>query len=117
MFRTIDIGKEKVDLLANAATNIYFKQTFHEDLLEQFSKSKKDVFIATDKVPELAYIMATQAKGSTKPKDFSYEAYLAWLNQFEALDIYYASGEIFDVYMGTNETDSEAKKNEDKQKE
>ena len=115
MFKEVTIGKKRVALLANGATPIYYHQVFKNDILQIFDQSDDPFKAVNVHAPEIAYILAKQAEYKdevAKLSTLSYEDFITWLSQFEALDISGASDSIINVYLGDQETTSEAKKNE-----
>lgn len=115
MFKEVTIGKKKVALLANGATPIYYNQVFKSDILKIFDQSDDPFAAVNVHAPEIAYIMAKQAEYKeqiAKLSTLNYEDFIQWLAQFEALDISGASDGILSVYLGDQDTSSEAKKNE-----
>lgn len=114
MFKEVTIGKKKVALLANGATPIYYHQVFKGDILQIFNQSDDPFTSVNSHAPEIAYILAKQAEYKeqiAKMSTLSYEDFITWLTQFEALDISSASDSIINVYLGDQDTSSEAKKN------
>ena len=131
MFKTIAMKNYKnediqVDFLANAATPLRYKMIFRKDLLTQFANAKSDdnegkIRLDIDFLPELAFIMAQQAKAAEK-KDVNLATltlndYVEWLEDFESFSFEMKAEEILDVYYGNAETTSTAKKNNDEQTE
>lgn len=108
MFKEIKIGEKTVSLQANGATPLWFKQLFHKDIIAVLNGAD-DVEKVSDCAPELAYVMAKQAEKADMTKT-SREDFVAWLEQFEPLDILMASSDIITVYMGTKITSAESKK-------
>lgn len=131
MYKEILIGKKtprKLALLANGATPLFYKQTFNRDLLQYLTEDgSKDgsedgsedgsLEIASDKIPELAYIMARQAEKADMQK-LSFEDYMQWLEGFEPLDITMNAAAIANVYISDSIPSVTPKKKEsEKQKE
>ena len=109
MNKTIDIGTHKVDMVSNALTPVLFKKVFRTDLLLETQKKDLDLTL----FQELGYIMAMQASGMTAKEltdAVSYDGYLEWLVQFEALDVMNAVNEIFSLYSAQNVATSKSKK-------
>ena len=112
MYREIVIGSKTVPMLANGATPIRYRMTFRKDLISEFENVQKGEGVSTS-ISELAYIMAKAAEAQNEQKPMAIlnvEDYIVWLEQFEALDITMAAEEIVSLYMGNEETLSEAKK-------
>lgn len=122
MYKEISIGKKtprKLALLANGATPLFYKQIFNRDLLQYLTEDRSDggsMEIASDKIPELAYIMAKQAEKADMQK-LSFEDYMQWLEGFEALDITMNAAAIANVYISDSIPSVTQKKRSEKQKE
>lgn len=98
MFKELEIRDIKLPLLANGATPYHFKRLFGKDLLKQLT-STGEYEIASDEIPELAFIMAMQAEKADMAQ-LTFEKYIEWLEQFDALDMVMKSTEIADIYIG-----------------
>lgn len=120
MFKKLKIGKITVPMLANGATPIRYKNIFHKDVITEFEGAKNDSAKVTNSMPELAFVMAMQAQAKEGKVDLNLidqEMYIEWLEQFDPMDLPFASDAILDVYMGNNATSSEAKKKSEEQSE
>lgn len=122
MFKEISIGKKEVKLLSNAATPLYYKQTFNKDIISKIYNSEDRIRDVGDLAPEIAFIMEIQAKASeegrrAKPEELTNEKYFDFLEEFEPLDFMNAAQEIINLYLGDAMTDSKSKKKEGKTKE
>lgn len=106
MYKVIKIGGKDVEMVANAATPIRYRQIFHKDLLAIITGSKK--MNLGDFCTEIAFIMAKQAEKADMNK-LNEESYIEWLEGFNPLDLYGATDDIWDVFNGTGETDSDPK--------
>ena len=113
MFGKIHAGGKTLEVLANAATQIRYKQVFHRNLMGFFLGKGTDEDNA-ETVQELAYIMARAAERADMGK-LSYDDYIEWLEGFEPLAFanQETASEIIDVYQGNQIADSEVKKNPD----
>lgn len=107
---TITIRDQEIQLSANAATAIRYQQVFGDNLLSHFT-SNEDAGESAMRAQELAYIMARSAEGADMNK-LSKDDYIAWLEQFEALDLVNdeTSTEIINIYLANTKTDSKVKK-------
>lgn len=109
MRKAVIIGTHSVDMVSNALTPVLFKRVFHKDLLLETQKKDLDLTL----FQELGYVMMMQASGLSA-KDLtnaiSYDGYMEWLEQFEALDIMSAVNEIFELYSAQNMPTSKSKK-------
>ena len=113
MFKEIQIGEKLVPMLANGATPLRYKLVFRKDIITEFQLAEGDYSKVTNTIPELAYIMARQATASKGEADLqllNFEQYLAWMEQFEPMDIILASDAILDVYLGNNTPSLKPKK-------
>lgn len=123
MLKSINVGKQPLELLSNGATPIRYKLTFKNDLmveLNQMNNGKKDEAEVVDIVSRLAYIMAQQAQSQTTGDKsiitkMSFDNYIEWLENFEAMDFIFASTEVINLYLGQSEGDSKPKKGEGRQ--
>lgn len=113
MFKNVKIGGITVPMLANGATPIRYKHIFHKDLIAEFQGAQDDYSKVTNSMPELAFVMAKQAEAKERKVDMnllSEDEYVEWLEQFDPMDLPYASEQIVELYMGNNTTTTEAKK-------
>lgn len=122
MYKEISIGKKEVKLLSNAATPLYYKQTFNKDIISKIYNSEDRIRDVGDLAPEIAFIMEIQARASeegrrAKPEELTNEKYFDFLEGFEPLDFMNAAQEIINLYLGDAMTDSKSKKKEGKTKE
>ena len=112
MKREIQIGDKTVAFLSNGVTPLFYKQLFKKDLLQTL-KGNGEWDIVGDHIPELAFIRAMQAQEGITAADMmklSYESYIEWLSQFEALDITMHGGEITNIYISDSIPSAEPKK-------
>lgn len=116
----------EVEFLANAATPLRYKSIFKRDLLTQFANAKIDgpdgtTSLNIDFLPELAFIMAMQAKAlddkEIKLDKLNENSLMDWLEGFDSFSFEDKAEEILDVYYGNSETTSESKKNKEEQTE
>lgn len=108
---TVKIGEREIPMLANGATNIYYRQLTHKDLLSFFTKNSKqtvDDAENIDMLMPLAFVMAMQAEGKTS---LSNDDYVEWLAQFEPLQVEMALDSVMNIYTANKATTSTAKKN------
>lgn len=111
MFADVKIGEKVVPMLSNAATAIYYKQIFHEDLLVLMNRALKGGESAegiSDITPKLAYIMSIQAEKS-RIKEKNFDTFLEWLEQFEAMEIELAAAQILNTYTANKKGSSKPK--------
>lgn len=125
MIERADGKDEPTPLMANAATALRYKQIFHNDLLTLFANAETEKdgakYYNIDFLPELTFVMAMQARAKTdkgvKLDQLSLDNMIDWLEDYDSLAIENASREILSVYLKNTDSDSEAKKNNDEQKE
>ena len=66
--KEIKIGDKTVKMIATGATPIYYKDYFHEDLIEMLNSNISDdgeITLSLDKLLQVAFIMAKQGEGSS----------------------------------------------------
>lgn len=112
MYQVIKLGKQEVPMSATAATAIYYKSVFNEDMLLNFGKPDAD----TMWIARLAFIMAMQGKG-TDMKTLNEDAFIAWLDTFDPLDLYGVeeSNLVIELFSKQQKTTVETKKKDAKQ--
>ena len=108
MFKELEIRDIKLSLLANGDTPYHYKRLFGKDLLKQLT-STGEYEIASDEIPELAFIMAMQAEKADMAQ-LTFDKYIEWLEQFDALDMVMNSTAIADVYIGNTIPQEKPKK-------
>lgn len=116
MTKDIQIGDKMITFTANGATPLWYKQFFHKDLLKTISVTDDEMSIATENLPELAFIMAKQADKADM-MNLKFEHYVEWLSLFNAFDITLKGDEIFRVYIADAVPTEEPKKKAGKPKE
>lgn len=107
MYEIITLGAKDVPMTANAATPVYFKEIFQEDLLTKFGGADEDpVWMA-----RLAFVMAMQGSGAEMDK-VNGKKFIEWLEGFDPLDIYSveASNKVVELFSKQQKTTAEAKK-------
>lgn len=113
MFKNIEIGGITVPMLVNGATPIRYRHVFRKDIITEFQQAQDDYSKVVNSMPELAFIMAMQAKAQDGAIDLNLlneDKYLEWVEQFGAMDLPMASEQIINLYLGNNATSSEPKK-------
>ena len=113
MIDIIKIGEHEIEMRADGATPFLFKQAFNKDLIKIFSEASEtgDVSAASDLAGELGFIMAQQAKSPDPLQvNISRAEFMKWVMQFEPLDLAFNSMGIINLYLGTYQMDSTAKK-------
>lgn len=112
MYGEIIIGQHTVEMAANAASPILYKNIFHKDFLKEVQEDEPDPMLFA----EMGFVMAMQAKKSLEEMmKLSQLSYVEWLTQFETMDIVQKTGEIGQMYFEQTHQTSSAKKKEDKQ--
>ena len=110
MTKAIEIGGKTITFTANGATPVFFKMFFKKDLLKEITQSEDGLLLASDSVPELAFIMAKQADNADMSK-LTQQHYIEFLSLFNPLDIPLKGAEIFEVYVADAAPTEESKKN------
>lgn len=85
MYEVIRLGGRDVPMAATAATPVYYKTAFNDDLLMRFGGSDGDGDAGW--IGRLAYIMAMQGAGADM-KTVSEQGYVEWLDGFDPLDVF-----------------------------
>ena len=109
----VTIGNKNVEMVANAATPVFFKQIFHEDffiLAENFSKSPTNGE-SVDIYSRIGFVASQQAKKNDEEmSSLTFGDYVKWLKQFEAYDMAQAVDSIAEVYAHQAEPTAKPKK-------
>ena len=108
----VTIGTKSVEMVANAASPVYYKMAFHEDYFvrtEEVLKSNQDAN-AIDVYSKMAFICAHQAKKDCDAKDLTFDDYIEWLTQFGPNDVALASGAISEFYNTQAQENAKPKK-------
>ena len=109
MTKEINIGGKTINFTANGATPLFYKQFFKKDLLKEITTEGDELVIATDCIPELAFIMAKQADKADM-MHLSMQIYIEWLELFNPFDLALKGNEIFNVYVADSMPTEEPKK-------
>lgn len=111
---TIKIGANDVEMLANAASPIIFRQVFHEDFLHEMQGiTEKTGEKAVDLFSKMGFVMAMQvARPIAQLSTLCYGDFLTWLSEFEPYDLMNAIAGIATLYNNQELTTSTAKKEE-----
>lgn len=109
MTKEITVGAKTIKFTSNGATALFYKQFFKKDLLKEITTDGKDMEIATDSIPELAFIMAKQADKADMMR-LQFDMYVEWLELFNPFDLALAGKEIFNVYIADSIPSEEPKK-------
>lgn len=105
MKRTITIGSHDVEMVANAASPIFFKRAFKQDfhaVRQRLSSGDADdpetLAEITELFTKMGYIMAKQAEAENGIPDASEEDFVYWLMQFAPTDMDAANQDIVLLY-------------------
>ena len=110
MTKEIQIGNKSITFTANGATALFFKQFFRKDLMELITNDdESSMMLATENIPELAFIMAKQADKADM-MHLKYENYIEWLELFNPLDLTMHGEDIFMVYVADSVPSAQPKK-------
>ena len=112
MYQVITFANKEVPMSATAATAVYYKMVFNEDMLLNFGNPNAD----TMWIARLAFIMAMQGKG-VNMKELNEDAFIAWLDTFDPLDMYGVeeSNKVVELFSKQQKTTVAAKKKDAKQ--
>ena len=116
MYGVVKVGNKEVEMCANAATPVRYRQVFGKNLLTYFlGRASEDEMTAM--IPELAYIMAMSAAKADMNK-LSIAGYIEWLEGFEGLDFLEAATaeEIMRIYQANELPDAVSKKKQGQRK-
>ena len=117
MFGKVKVGNRELELCANAATAVRYRQVFRKNILSYFLGNEPAEESAA-MVQELAYIMAKSAEKADMNK-LSFEDYCEWLEGFEGFDFLPEETvqDIMAIYQGNETPTEESKKKQDRPKE
>lgn len=104
----VNIGEHGVEMLATASTPIRLRQVFGIDYFSIITKEVEEGQMI-DLYSKLGFIMAKQAEGADMTA-VTQEDYLAWLDQFEPLDVVLAAQDISGLYDRQAATTAKTKK-------
>lgn len=110
---SITINDKEIGLVANAASPYLFRQTFHEDFIQQIQEGSQDIQL--ELFTKMCFIMAKQAE-TTDFKALSQlneKEFYEWLTMFDAMDIALEIPKIMDIYFANAITTSAPKKRAD----
>lgn len=109
MFGKIKIGAKEVGMAANAATPFYFNQIFHDDFFVESQKvTDGNEGAAVNLFSKVGFIMAKQAEKADMGK-LNMDAFIEWLEGFEAMDMALAAADIAMFYSGQTKTKAKPK--------
>lgn len=109
MTKEIMIGDKPITFTSNGATPLYYRNFFKKDLLKVINTDNGEMELATENIPELAFIMAKQADKANM-LNLEMKHYFEWLEQFNPLDLTMLGKEIFMVYVADSVPIEEPKK-------
>lgn len=116
MRRKVTIGTKSVEMVANAATPVFYNLVFHRDFFtdadafsDEFAKTGSGSR-ASELYGRIGFICANQAKKDVSVKDLTFEDYIEWLEQFMIMDLAIATDEIADLYYSQAEETAKPKK-------
>lgn len=113
MYRELQIGGHDAPLclLANAATAYRYRQVFGEDLIALYAglaESKNAKADTIDAAHKLAFVMNAAAEKKDMAR-LNAEAFYAWLEQYDELDLATAADSIWAVFLSQQEGKSRPK--------
>lgn len=109
MTKELTIGGKTINFTANGATCLFYKQFFKKDLLKEITTNGDEMTIASEAIPELAFIMAKQADKADLMK-MPFDKYIEWLELFNPFDLALCGNDIFMVYVADAVPTEEPKK-------
>ena len=109
MDRTINVGGCEMQLRANAATPIYYRNVFQDDFVAHLNKEEPGE-VRTEVLMRLMFVESMQATVEHKEmRKQGEDQFIIWLTRFEWPDLVDAAGEALNLWMGQSETLSESK--------
>lgn len=111
----VKIGETEVEMLANAASPIIYRQIFHKDFLRMLQEiqTEGNEAIGVSLFEEMGFCMSMQAvKPLSELGKLNESDYIEWLSQFEANALMLAAVDIANLYNGQETGLSKAKKEE-----
>ena len=110
----VKIGSVDVEMLANAASPILYRQVFKKDFLKNMQEiNEESGEKAVELFSEMGFIMASQVDHPiAQLNTLCYGDFLTWLSQFEPYDIMNAIADIAMLYNSQQISTSTAKKEE-----
>lgn len=122
MYRVINIGDEKVALLAKSSSNVYYKNIFHEDPIGSQTSDDAELSQRLEFSQRMTFVMNKQAEAqeavncgnAQSIRDYmqtiTEDDYIDWLDRFDFMPLYEALEKAMDVYSANNSSTSKAKK-------
>lgn len=120
---SVKIGSVEVEMLANAASPIFYKRLFHEDFLVQLQDLQQTlvddngtmtIHGDTSIFGQMGFIMAKQAEMSdAQLLNLKLEDYIVWLSQFDPMALINAVGDITQLYTSQEKASVQAKKKDE----
>lgn len=107
---TIKFGEMPVEMDANGASVIFFKEIFKEDFLVKSQEKNVD---QADLFLRMGFVMMKQAEFNNSPSDMrsvSKDDYVIWLVGFSPMDTINAAGEIAELFNAQEQGTSIPKK-------
>ena len=117
MRKPISIGGEQVEIYANAATPLFYKHVFQDDLLRHIG-SDEDSLVRTDVCMKLAYVLSKQAEGLSTGEMIKLKEsnYIDWLSQFQYTDMLDAANAALYCFLGIDEEQAQGGDGEESSK-
>lgn len=116
MRKTVFIGGAEIEIYSNAATPLYFKHIFQDDILRHISAEEDDV-VRTDALMKLAYVEAMQARSLSTGELIKLREtdFISWLEHYEWTDMIDAANAAQCCFLGIDD-DAPQEHAEDDQK-
>lgn len=94
---TITIGTKDVEMVANAASPLIYRQIFKKDFIAETQKEPVEMTLFA----EMGFIMKLQAeKPTAEVLRTPIDEFYTWLEEFEPMDMFNATVEIGNFYTG-----------------
>lgn len=108
----VKIGTKNVEMVANAATPVFFNQVFHEDFFTELGKFTEEgnSMRSAEIYGKIGFICANQAKKGFDGTGLSYKDYVGWLEQFMLMDLAEASDDIAEIFFAQAQETATPKK-------
>ena len=113
MFNIVNIGNERVPMLAMASVDLYYRQIFHEDAIKLQSGKDFDEGGLIVFLQKMGFVMAkfAELKDRIAMAKLNEDNFAEWLDRFDRVDYLNALADIRRTYEGQMLTDADAKKN------
>ena len=117
MRKPISIGGEQVEIYANAATPLFYKHVFQDDLLRHIG-SDEDSLVRTDTCMKLTFILVMQARNLSTGDMIKLRESdcIAWLAHYEYTDMLDPANKALYCFLGIDEEQAQGGDGEESSK-